>query len=543
MPKPLVYLLIVLATTAHAAKPDWVVTYGHSEKYPHSRYLVGFGTASGQGAEPSQIAEDNARASVSRQIVVNVQSVIRTAEEETNHDVSEYYSAITQSSTALQLMGLGTELYVDSDFTNPTTYALAHVSRDKLRRIYTERASQLRDQIRRILADTQAAENASRTTEAVEKYLSLYPLYAALKEAETILLVAKQLSSVNAAFDELEKATTGASGASVVPLMSLTEVTNRVDQLVSQSMTSVDDIARAIVFRLSKQVSQPEGKVLLTPLTYQDTKMSSPFARYLLAALETQIGQMVKWNAVSQTSSSRGGFRPRSAQIMRDLAKDAGAKSLLSGTYWENGDEIKLLTTLRDVGTGKVKAGAEVRFDRTVLVSANLNFKPQNYKNALIEQKAFAVDEVVSGALQVEMWTNKGSENLLYTEGETMKVFVRVNREAYIRLLYILADGPRTLLYDNYYIDQSKVNRAVEIPEEFECDDPFGAELLIVEARTEAFPPIDTYERDGYLFLKAQDAEQAAVDFRGMKKKSLQKQQRTDAQQSEARIVLTTMEH
>ena len=87
-----------------------------------------------------------------------------------------------------------------------------------------------------------------------------------------------------------------------------------------------------------------------------------------------------------------------------------------------------------------------------------------------------------------------------------MKVFIRVNREVHIRLLYILADGRRTLLYDSYYIDQSKVNRVVEIPDEFECVPPFGAEFLVVTARSEAFPPIQTYESNGYHFLNAKDA-------------------------------------
>ena len=66
---------------------------------------------------------------------------------------------------------------------------------------------------------------------------------------------------------------------------------------------------------------------------------------------------------------------------------------------------------------------------------------------------------------------------------------------------------------------------------------PFGAELLVVVARTEEFPPIQTYESDGYYFLSAKDARQAARDFRGMKKK----QERPDAQQSEIQLVLTTM--
>ena len=531
----IVCFLILFTTTACAAKPDWVKNYGRSEKHPVEIYLVGFGSAWGTGAEPRQTAADNARADVSRSIVTKVKSVIRTSESEHKGALSQQYSGVTQSETALQLLGLETEAYTDSG-RNPTTYVLAYVSRTELKRIYTARASALREEIRRILADAEAAEKASKIDIAVEKYLSTYPLYEALKEAETILLVAKHYSSPSeAAFDELERATKGASpNPGVMPLPSHIEVINRVEELVSGSITSVDGIARAVVFQLSKQVKQPTGKVLLAPFTYQDTQMSSPFSRQLLAALEAQMAQIVKWKTVDQTHRSGGDFRPRSSQVMRDLAKNVGATLLLSGTYWENDDQITLRATLRDAVTGEVKAGAIVPFDRGIIKA---NLKPQNYKQMLIEQHAFADEEFVSSDLQVEVWTNKGSKHLLYTKGETMKVFVRVNREAHIRLLYILADSRRTLLYDSHYIDQSKVNRVVEIPEEFECAPPFGAEIMVVAARTEAFPPIQTYLSDGYHFLSAKDAGQAARDFRGMKKK----QKRPDVQQSEAQLVITTM--
>ena len=530
----LVCFSILFTTTIHAAKPDWVKNYGRSEEWPVHIYLVGFGSAWGSGAEPRQTAADGARADISRHIVTKVKSVIRTSESEMKGTLSQQYSGVTQSETALKLLGLETEQYVDSG-RNPTTYVLAYVSRAELKRIYTARASALRGEIRQVLAGAEAAENAAKIDIAVEKYLSTYPLYEALKEAEIILLVTKHYSSPSdAAFDELERATNKLSPEpDILPIPSHTEVINRVEQLVSKSITSVDGVARAVVFQLSKQVIQPEGKVLLAPFTYQDTRMSSRFSRQLLAALESQIGQMVKWKTVNQTRRLHNNFRPRSVHHMRDFAKGAGATLLLSGTYWENGDQITLRVTLRDVEIGEIKAGAIVAFDREVKI---LNFKPQNYKQMLIEQHAFAEGEFVSG-LQVEMWTDKGSEHLLYTEGETMKVSVRVNRAAHIRLLYILADGRRTLLYDNYYIDQSKANRVVEIPDGFECAPPFGAELLVVVARTEAFPPIQTYESDGYLFLSAKDARQAARDFRGMKKK----QKPPDVQQSEAQLVLTTM--
>ncbi len=530
-------LLITTTTQANVDAPDWVLTFGKSKKYPASRYLVGFGSSTGKGSEASQIAQDNARADLSRTIVVHVKSLFSMVSEEKNQQFSEYVSSITQSSTSIQLMGLQTEQYVDGDPINPTTYALAYVSLAELNRIYEKKKSELRNQIGRIIADAQSDEQNSRTAEAATKYLSLYPLYEELKEAETILLVANQSSSIGNAFDELDRdIKVLPSDSSEASLMSQIEVTNKIDQLLSQEKKSVEDVARAVVFQLSKQVGNPSGQVLITPLTYQDTKMSSTFARYFRAALENQLGNMVHWNAVRETES----FRPKSVQIMRDLANASGAEWLLSGTYWEQGEKIKLMANMRDVNTGKVLAGATIIFDTELLKSAHLGFKPQNFTSALIEQKAFAEGEFISGQLHVEVWTNKGNDNLLFTEGDTMKVYIRVNRESHIRLLYILADGQRTLLYDDLYIDQSKVNRVVEVPEEFECSEPFGAEMLVCLASTVPFKKMETVEVEGYLFIKGASAEVVAKSARGFKRK---KKKEGDSHQAEAKSTITTMEN
>jgi hypothetical protein len=223
-------------------------------------------------------------------------------------------------------------------------------------------------------------------------------------------------------------------------------------------------------------------------------------------------------------------------QITRDLANASGAEWVLSGTYWEQEEKIKLLANLRNINTGEALAGAEVVFDKELLKSANFDFKPQNFKNALIEQQAFAEGEFVSGQLQVEVWTRKGNENLLLTEGETMNIFVRVNREAHIRLLYILADGRHTLLYDDYYIDNSKVNRVVEVPGQFVCVPPFGAEMLICLASTIPFKRVETVEEGGYLFIKEAEPEIIAKKVRGF-----QRVKEKESHQAEAKIVITTM--
>jgi TolB-like protein len=526
----LISLFLNVSTMKAKEVPDWVTNFGKSRKYPESLYLVGFGSAIGKGPEASRIAQDNARADISRKIVVKVESLFSTVTEEKNKHFSQYTSSVTQSSTIIQLIGLQTEEYVD-DSAKPTTYVLAYIHRSKLISIYEEKSSELRNEINRIIAAAQEAELNSSKDEAVKEYLSLYPLYEQLKEAETILAVARQSSSIEAAFDELEK-TSFSSGNKTPSLMSQMEVANKIDQLLRQSMKSVDDVARYVVLQISKHVKQPEGKIFVIPFTYQDTKMSSPFARYFRAALETEFGQISKWNAVNQTRS----FKPRSMQITRDLVEDSGAEWLLSGTYWEQDEQIKVLANLHNVNTGKPLAGAEAAFDKELLKSPPLDFKPQNFENALIEQKAFAEGEFVSGQLQVEVWTNKGNESLLFLEGETMKVSVRINREAHIRLLYILADGRRTLLYDDYYLDQSKFNRVVEVPEEFVCAQPFGAELLICLASTVPFKKLETVEEGGYLLIKEVSPEAVAREIRGFKKIN-----NKESYQAEAKIVITTM--
>ena len=117
-----------------------------------------------------------------------------------------------------------------------------------------------------------------------------------------------------------------------------------------------------------------------------------------------------------------------------------------------------------------------------------------------------------------------------------MKIFMRVNRPAYVRLVYVLAkNGMKVPLTQAYYIDDSKVNLAVEFPDTFEVSPPFGIEHIQGVAFTEKPMPLPTQKVvvDGEDYEIVSDT-QTLVKHRGIKV------QKAAAQSAEALVSITT---
>ena len=572
MQRLLFYFLIVFTTICALsyswALPDWVLP--ELNKYPIETFLFEIGKSDGTDEEAFERAVAEAHSNAATRILSKVERIIRHGKTELEHDmVREHYSAVLedyctarQEWAALQLEGFSVRnLSVDLARTDPNTYALVYIKRDKLKETYANHVAKLHREIKIHLETAKAFERALDIKNTVKTYLRTYPLYEALKEAEIVQVGAEYAPYYSNAFRQLADAATYTSD----DFWTHRQVIKRVEELEQEVIVNLEDIFRVVNSQLSRQIHPPSSSVSVHPLIYEDSEMICPFAREFGVVLHERLGWV--------TVDARYDFGQTSPDISR-INQDFPPLRL-SSTCWENGDEITIRTTLRDVNTGKFLASTVVRFLNSKL-RPPLTYKPSNYKQARIERDAFETRYYVIpgdrrgteppiheepteyhfppvGALEVEIWTDKGRDSVSYTKGETMKVFGRVNQPGYLRLLYILAgDRKYTLLQDNYYIDSSRVNSDVEIGE-FVCTPPFGAEILIVAARTEEFPPIQTYQEDGYKFLVDQDAASAAWSFRGMQPKpepigpQLSDSHQIDAeqaprfQQSEAELVLTTM--
>ena len=522
----LFFLVSPFLITIQAGKqPDWVVNYGQSDKYDEQVYLTGFGEALGISRESKEIAQENARADLSQKVLVKIDSTVSNYQLEDGEETLQQFSTVTQSSSELQVMGLETLTYVRDSRKNPMSFALVYIERKKLAKLYQAEKKRLTSQILQLITLAENQDNPKYTS--VQYYYQTWPLLDKLAEVQTILLSVSgtRIFSDLASQDLVDQ-----------PLiLNKSQINRRIQQLSLHSIDNLDDVAGAIQFQLYQQFDLQHQQLLVQPFFYQDTRLSSRFARYFKQLLEGKLENSIQPHRE---------FQAKSVNYEKDMAVSADADYIITGSYWEKEDDVQILAFCRSVQTGEIRASANVEFKRGMLKSS-LNLKPDNFEKIMSQQLAFEQEVIDSGQLKLEVWTDRGKNALLYSQGELMKIYLRTNRPCYVRLLYILANGQKTLLVDNLQINLESINRPLLVNDlleiDFECTSPFGAEMIIGVARNYPFDTIETTERDGYIFIDTDNPKHLANITRGTKGFKRRKRNDESIQQTETKLILTTV--
>ena len=226
------------------------------------------------------------------------------------------------------------------------------------------------------------------------------------------------------------------------------------------------------------------------PFLFEATSFSSDFGRYAANRIESSL--------VKELSSGHD-----------DL--------FVKGQYWIEGKDIRLI--LLAVRTDGTKAGrAEVLVPSRA--AAGRDLKPQNFDEAMTALKEFADGAVTDGGLNLDIWTNKGNDDdtLVFSDGEILQLYFRVNQPSFLQVSYKLATGQIVLLEKSFYIGTDRVNRAVSLPYEFQVQSPFGVEQLIVTAYNYEPPQPKTHmeDIDGYSYEVFGSVKDVVSNTRGL---------------------------
>jgi hypothetical protein len=477
-------------------QPDWAAGAGKSAKYPAAQFLTGYGCSKDADLEKAApAAEAAARAALAGIFETRVNAVLDSEEQNRNGQDTQYVRSSVSAFSTLKLLGVKVERY--DDRRAATVHALAVMNVREAARTYAGRAAQLRRAIAGLTASAKDAESRGDAAQAAKIYESAYPHFAELEEAEAVLLV------VGGARSDTEEG----------PAVDRAAVTAAIERLLARRCESVDALAAILAHRLAAQVGA--RRVVVAPFTYRDTDFTSEFSRFLATAMAAKLaGEKVGATAAD-------GMRLRSS----DAGHPAAGALAVTGSYQDKGDEIRVFAYAVDPATGDRLGTADSAIAAAVVAQEGLALKPANAVEAMADQKVFGRGDIVSGGLAVQAWTTRGDRNLALRRGATYKILVRVNQPAHIRLVYHLATKQRVLVsivgrdgYD-YFIDASKVNKVVELPQDYEVMPPFGAEVLQVLASTTPLPAVRTAPQtiDGVPYeVLAEDLAVALPKMRGI---------------------------
>lgn len=464
--------------------PDWVVNNGIAAAYPGDRFVCGWGMAEGtSAAQRREDAEKRALADLSSRFMARIHSELLSQTEEDNRKVSGAFRNTISLETRLTLLNTRVEHWADD--AHKRAFALAVMEIQPAVKNYNTRIGDTLQRLQGLVADARRAEERGDVALALKCYRQMLPLFIELGEARTVV----KLLGGTPAGENLE--------------WTYERIEGEIGKLLTVRIASLKGAAEALAEQLALQARFPHPTCVF-PLTYRDTDFASEFSAYFRPLLE-------------------GALATRTAVIPPDRA--AGVKSLnLTGTYWTrgtNGDQVEIQVCVADARTGARLAAATVLIPETVFKSEGITPVPRNFRQALADTGVISAGDVIPGALGLEVWTSRGREHLLFKEGDTFQIMVRVNKPSHLQAIYHMANGVRLLLYNNLYIDAAKVNRVFTLPDTFTVCPPLGVERLQIFARTAEFEeaPVTTATFDGetYPNVFTADIKQHTARMRGIK--------------------------
>ncbi len=500
----ILFILIIKLSAFVSAQevPEWVENKGFSPWISENQYVTGFGISSftkkDNISEVKEIAEENAKKNLSEKISVSIKAKTTSMKQQTGNDFEQKLESEIISISDIELMGLKKEYY--TDLKAGLQYCFVYVPKDQLIKSYEYKIFEKNKELESLFYAAKENEKNGYKNIALENYLKCSPILSEIKHLENILL-----------------------GLGKVPeeeiLIDIFDLHQCINRLVT-TIKSINDLAFFISYAFKEQTQGAEySGVIVSPITYRNTGMSSGFSKQLRESIENQLVTYNKWKTYPIKN-----YEP----TLENMTK---IRYGVKGTYWETDDKITVNIYLSEIITGIKKASIEYQFDRSITNEEYSPLKPVNFEKAKEDQAIFNSNELPSNGISLDVFTNKGQDDLIFTEGEKMKVYIKTNIPCYIQLIYHLSDSSRILFLNNEFLDIDKINKIYELPFVFICSKPFGVETLQINACEKQFPQIETITENGLTYIKE--------DLPSIMEKS--REQDVSIFQAEKRLTITTM--
>ncbi len=276
--------------------------------------------------------------------------------------------------------------------------------------------------------------------------------------------------------------------------------------LALSAQAQLSDVSKAMDTMLA-DYWQPNIQAAFGSITYSYTGLPSSFSRWVQDEIASKVISSKRITIFNKDAVVA--MDPDFRGVYADFFKTNMVGGLISGKYFEEKNNIKVRIDLTDLSTGQLIGSTECLVSKKALPKG-VPYLPEKSAQtmgtalgAILPSPAATPKPAASAAesakpLTVSVATDRGKGGS-YIDGEYLRLFVTVNKDAYVKIYHIDVAGKAQLIFPNSI---SRDNRRLEAgklvtmgTEEdgflFQLHEPFGTEFIKVIASTTPFSNVE----------------------------------------------------
>lgn len=229
--------------------------------------------------------------------------------------------------------------------------------------------------------------------------------------------------------------------------------------------------------------------------TYEFTGLPTPFSRWLEDRLSEAATKSSRLRILNRNAAMA--MDPAFKEIYGSFLRETGAEALLHGTFFQEGEGLRIHLELTDLSSGTLLGAVDWRLSSRD-IPAYAPAAPASDATTRARELA-KLGVVTPGGLTVSVTTDRGP-GAAYRDGETMEIIVTVNKDAYVRLYHVDGSGRIQLIWPNTFGGKDGRilgGQTVRLPGSndpfrFQMGPPYGTEFIKALASTTPFQSEET---------------------------------------------------
>ncbi len=456
----LMALVLLFLSVFTQSEPEWINYDARNLKYSQDTYFIGFSSRYyDEGEDINEVLKEvkqMSRMELSESVFLSINSVSSLKISSTNESTDTDFEKNSVTKSSLDAYGMKTETHVDED--QKVAYGFSFIKKKTLASGYYNKFYAKVSELKSMMKDIDNIVDDEKKYSQLTKGMNIL---RQLDNDENILIFLGVSPSVLLPEDRKYFKSLIREKFGIIRSSQNQTLGQRIQYLLDDMATELGDIP--IQFSVS-------------PVTYKNTGITSEFSDYLYQLTNSKVSERFK------------------------VAVSFDANLRMTGSYWPTEDEIQLTLNLHEYAGDEpmfLKFGGSFSVDPEEVKKLGLEYEVK--KSGVDLQKHYEIlnPTTANGGMEARILTHKGSQALIFKEGESLKLFVDVSRPAYLRLVNIWSDGTQISLLENYYIRKDKTNQLIELPFDWQTTCPCGTEYIKLLAQSEPFNKMNIVTKDG----------------------------------------------